>query len=136
MKLGSQTNSIVNHLYARGTIGQPDPVVGMGVTLLGWTDRNAGTIHAVRLLASKQWSWEIEVTHDASKVVSGSTLDGTADYEYTPRPDGERRVFRFNLKSGMWVCGSINPDTSKFNANKRGSGLRIGERETYYDPSF
>ena len=35
MKLGSQTGSVINHLYSRAVIGQPKPKVGMGCTLLG-----------------------------------------------------------------------------------------------------
>ena len=34
MKLGSQTGSVINHLLARGTIGQPEVKVGMGATIL------------------------------------------------------------------------------------------------------
>lgn len=32
MKLGTQTGSVINHLYSRGVIGQPTPEVGMGAT--------------------------------------------------------------------------------------------------------
>jgi primosomal protein N' len=54
MKLGAQTASLTNHLQSRATIGQPEPTVGMGATLLGWTDRYAGTI--VEVLPQKNGS--------------------------------------------------------------------------------
>ncbi|MBI0325563.1 hypothetical protein [Burkholderia plantarii] len=43
---------LVNHLQARAVIGQPEPVVGMGVTILAWTDRYAGTIVKIEKLRS------------------------------------------------------------------------------------
>lgn len=47
MKLGSETNSVVNHIYSRAVIGQPEPQVGMGGTVLHWTDRDPVTIFRV-----------------------------------------------------------------------------------------
>jgi hypothetical protein len=45
MHLGTQTGSLTNHLYSR--IKLPSEVkVGDGATLLGWTDRYAGTVKA------------------------------------------------------------------------------------------
>ncbi len=44
MKLGTQTGSVINHLHSRAVIGQPEPVVGMGATMLLWSDRRACTI--------------------------------------------------------------------------------------------
>lgn len=135
MQVGTQTASLVNHLYSRSTIGQPKPTVGMGVTILGWTDRYAGTIHKVSELCGKTWLYEIEVTRDDAKVISGSVFDGSAKYEYTSRPDGGVWLFRFNRKTGKWVEGLRNVETLRFNS-RNGRGLRIGEREEYSDPSF
>lgn len=39
MKLGTQTGSTTNYLMS-GVKGQPAPEIGMGVTLLHWTDRS------------------------------------------------------------------------------------------------
>lgn len=49
MRLGTQTGSVTNHILSRATIGQPEPTVGMGATLLGWTDRHACTIVEVSM---------------------------------------------------------------------------------------
>ena len=129
-----KTNSLVNQLYARSTLGQPTPTVGMGCTKLGWTDRHAGTIVSVRGLNSKLWDWEIEVVEDVSTVVSGSGHDGSAVYAFTPAANGHRETYRSVRGTGEWRRVILNRDTGRF--NQVGGGLRIGERETYYDPTF
>lgn len=136
MKLGTQTGSVINNLHSRATIGQPTPVVGMGATLLGWTDRHPATLVEVTEFAgSKVWKWEVAVTEDDFKVTAGSQHDGSAAYDFTPATDGYREIFRFNRKTGEWVHGYNNRDTGRFCAS-RGKGLRIGERDKYHDPSF
>ena len=42
MKLGTETGSFVNHVLA--TQNKPQAVVGMGCTVLSWTDRHAATV--------------------------------------------------------------------------------------------
>lgn len=135
MRIGTQTNSLVNHLYSRATIGQPAPVVGMGATVLMWTDRQAATITKVTELTGKQYRYEIEVTEDISKVVEGSTHDGSAEYQYQANPNGHSTTFAFSVKSSKWVSVRRNEETGRL-IQTEGSGLRIGERETYRDPSF
>lgn len=134
MKLGTQTNSLVNHLYSRATIGQPAPKVGMGATVLLWSDRNAATITKTTELCGKNWLWEIEVIVDVAKVVSGSEHDGSSTYEFSPG-DGQPHLFRFSRKTQRWVGGHISQKTGKFNGGN-GLGIRIGQREHYRDPSF
>jgi hypothetical protein len=145
MQLGTQTNSLVNHLHARAVIGQPEPVVGMGVTLLGWTDRYAGTIVEVEPIA--KGSVLVHVMRDESKVIAGSAHDGSAEYEFTPATSGARYTFRRN-DDGTWSevyrkvlewddegnPSKVSPRWSKMTGG--GKGLRIGEREEYRDPSF
>lgn len=136
MNLGTQTSSLVNHLYSRATVGQPRPFVGMGATVLGWSDRRACTVTKVTEFGgSKVWGFEIEVVEDQATVVSGSAHDGGAVYEFTRR-DGSPSLFRYNKKTQKWVAGFINRDTDRFCAYGSGSGIRIGEREQYIDPSF
>jgi len=135
LKLGSATGSIVNHLHSRGVIGEPTPEVGMGATLLAWTDRYAATIHAVKELTSKLWSLEIEVSRDDAKVVAGSCLDGSAEYEFTSRPGATRTTYRKDRKTGFWHEVALNLETGKYRKTG-GNGIRIGAREEYRDPSF
>lgn len=135
MKLGTETGSVMNNIFSRATIGQPKPVVGMGATLLGWTDCNAATITKVTEYCGKVYRYEIEVTEDKSTVISGSTQDGSADYAYETRPDGYPMTYAFAIKTGEWVKVARNPDTGRL-IKTGGNGLRIGERDTYRDPSF
>jgi len=131
MKLGTETGSLINHLYSRMTKGAPVPEVGMGVTILHWSDRSAGTIVEVFKIGD---DLAIAVTGDDYKIVSGSVMDGSADYEYTPRPDGNRSYYRFTAKG--WRSVWKNPDTGRWKLSDGGNGLIVGTRDRYYDPSF
>jgi hypothetical protein len=134
MNLGTQTNSLVNHLYSRMTVGAPKPVVGMAATTLAWTDRHAATVVSVTELDGKRWSHQIEVTEDLVEVVSGSTHDGSAKFATRPDPEGSRDLYRMDRKTGAWVRGYINATTGKF--NKFSGGLILGQRDHHVDPSF
>lgn len=134
MKLGSQTGSVINHLYARGTIGQPTPVAGMGATILHWTDRTAATIF--RVFEHKGMT-AVETRDDDSKVVKGSSHDGSAEYEHKTNPRGCRRYFV--LKDDAWREATNTAAEGiklKLATKGNGNGLRIGARSAYYDPSF
>lgn len=136
MKLGTQTGSVVNHIYSRATIGQPRPVVGMGATELLWSDRHAATITKVTELTSKRWLYEIEVVCDKATVISGSGHDGSAEYSYEPGT-GTPNIYRSRREGGEWVQVFLNKDTGKVcQAVGGGRGLRIGDRDEYRDPSF
>ena len=131
MKLGTHTGSLVNHIYSRSTKGQPEPTVGMGVTILHWSDRSTGTIVEVFKIKN---DWAIAVTGDDYKIVSGSTQDGSAEYEYISRMDSPHRSYwRFTEKG--WGQVRKNEDTGRW-LNIKGNGLIIGKRDRYYDPSF
>ena len=131
MKLGTQTNSVVNHLYARGTIGQPTPVIGMGATELLWSDRNACTITNVQVVRGKTI---ITVQGDRATVISGSSHDGSAEYSYGPNPTAHASHYRCEA-DGRWQHVIISRETGRW--GKAGTtGLRIGERKEYRDPSF
>jgi len=130
MKLGSKTGSVVNHLRSRQTIGQPEPVVGMGATILLWSDRHAATVTYVFIERKLTC---VQVRQDDAKVISGSTHDGSAVYEYTSNKAGSPSIFRREA-SGEWVEVRPNWVTGRWNKVK-GHGLHIGEREEYRDPS-
>ena len=134
MNIGTQTNSLVNHLYSRMTVGAPAPVVGMAATTLSWTDRHAATVTKVYELNSATYSHEIEVVEDTALVISGSTHDGSATFAFVPNTNGYVNLYRKSRKTGEWVCGHINRDTGKF--NKSSGGLILGVRDHYVDPSF
>lgn len=131
MKLGTQTGSVINHLHSRAVIGQPEPVVGMGATMLLWSDRHAATITNVQQVRGKLI---VTVQRDHAAVVAGSGHDGSAEYSYNRNPSGGEDHFR-REDDGRWQQVVINRQTGRW-GKVSGSGLRIGEREEYRDPSF
>jgi hypothetical protein len=129
MKLGTQTNSLTNHILSRAVIGQPTPVEGMGATILCWTDRHAATIIHVTYAHVTP---VIYVREDKATVVAGDFYNPT--YAYEPNPNGHLYTFR-QRKDGSWQQVVVNEKTGRFNAVD-GAGIRIGQREEYRDPSF
>lgn len=127
MKIGTQTNSLVNSIYASMEGGEP--VVGMPATLLSWTDRNPCTVVEVNNL--KRY---IVVQDDDYKRVDSNGLSECQQYEYTPNPNAPTRIFR-KMKSGQWVQHFVNPETNRL-VKSEGCGLRLGKREKYHDFSF
>lgn len=99
------------HLYSRAT---PEPEIGMGATILCWTDRHAGTI--VRVTPT-----QVHVQRDKATRIDQNGMSETQGYSYEPNPDAPIEVFR---------------KTKKGYRNSAGNGLLIGRRDAYYDYSF
>lgn len=131
LKLGSETGSLVNHVYSRAVLGQPEPVVGMGVTFLMWSDRDAGTIFRVFKVGKTTY---IETRDDrARRADNRGPYTEEQDYEFKTDPLGMKRYFRIGRK-GFWE-GVKQNEAGRW--VKAGScGLRIGHRDSYRDPSF
>ena len=112
MKAGTETGSLMNHIYSN-VANAPTPEVGMGVTMLHWTDRHAGTI--VKITKT-----QIHVQRDIPTRVDGNGMSDAQAYTYQPNPDAPVEIFRMTRKG--YRCGS--------------TGLLIGLRKEYYDYSF
>lgn len=125
MKLGRDTASVTN--FAMSAVRVEVPEVGMGATLLHWTDRTAATVTA----------WDgtvVTVQEDNVQRVDTNGMSETQRYEYTPNPDGRLRFFKRNSR-GQWKrCDRSESGRWKFLGN--GEGLLLGRREHYYDFSF
>jgi hypothetical protein len=132
LKAGTQTGSLVNHLYSRGTRGQPEPVVGMGATILLWTDRHAATI--VEVSKDKQGRTIIGVQEDDAKRTDSNGFSESQTYDYTRNTRSPVRYWRLNDK-GFWEAIRKNEETGRWNKFD-GNGIKIGVREQYWDPSF
>ena len=131
MKLGKETGSMVNHLYSRMTKGQPNPEIGMGVTFLHWTDRSPGTIIDIFTIAGDV---AIAVQADSYKRTDDNgAFTECQSYEFQPNPDGG--ITHYRLNSGKWRQVRRSPDSGRW-VYADGHGLRIGERDAYYDPCF
>jgi len=116
MRLGTETGSGVNHIMS-GHVGGPRPEVGMAATILGWTDRYAGTV--VWVSASGK---TCRVQEDTAIRTDARGLSEWQDYTYERNPQG--RVITFRLGKRGWRTAG------------RGAGLHLGERQSYRDPSF
>lgn len=134
MKLGRQTASVTNHILSRAVKGQPEPVVGMGATILSWTDRQPGTIIDV---SNAHAATVIYVREDnATRVDKLGMTDSGQRYLFEPDPNGRLYTFR-KREDGTWEEVTVNPKTGRYNKIEGGGhGLRIGERDKYHDFSF
>ena len=113
MKLGTETGSLINHIYGsqeEGTYRE----VGMGVTILHWTDREAGTIVKVTPKT-------IHVTEDKATRIDKNGMSESQEYTYETNPNAKPDIFRLTKRG--W-------------RNSAGNGLLIGIRRKYYDYSF
>lgn len=112
------TGSLMNLLDSR--MKSAEPAVGMGATLLMWTDRKAGTIVEV----SKNGK-EVVFQEDKAIRVDSYGMSDCQEYRYEPDP-GAAKV-RYSLrKDGSWYAVG----------SKRGCPLMLGKRDAYYDYSF
>jgi hypothetical protein len=113
------TGSLINNLYERATIGQPQPEVGMGMTKLMYSDRSPYTI--VKVLSPHR----IVVTADIYERIDKNGMSDSQEYNYTTNWDGTQDILRLN-KRGQW----------KLEGDPTGSTYAIGQRERYFDYSF
>lgn len=133
MKLGTQTGSLTNHLYSRMTKDQPRPHIGMGVTLLSWTDRHAATITHVWKKGKYTY---INTAQDTAKRIDSNGMSECQEYEYKMNILGAQNTFRCELPDGKWEEVYINRETGRWKKYNGGKGLRLGVRESYHDYSF
>lgn len=115
--LGTDTNSVVNALYAADE--SPAPEVGMGCTELCWTDRRAYTVVEVKSPTC------VMIQRDTVTRTDTHGMSDDQDYAYTPNPEASRRTLRRN-KAGQW----------KAQGDPKGATYRMGLRDEHYDYSF
>jgi hypothetical protein len=114
MKLGTETASMTNYLMS-GTKGEPTPVVGMGATILMWTDRHAATIVKVT-------PTQVHVQRDKATRIDANGMSEMQEHVFEADPTADVEIFR-KTKRGWRKAGG-------------GHGLRIGDRDEYHDYSF
>lgn len=117
MQFGSLSNLIAADSRSHS------PEVGIGATMLSWTDRHAATV--VSVSGDGQ---EVGVQRDiARRVDGGGPTDGGQRYEYTRDPDA--RIDTYTLRrNGNWV--------RKGEPMRNGAVLMIGARDEFYDFTF
>jgi hypothetical protein len=126
MKLGTQTGSLVNHIYSR-TSNPEDIVVGMGATICLWSDRHAVTIVEI----GKGY---LVTQADTVTRIDKNGMSESQEYEYTPNPNGSLEYWKLD-KNGKYRQAHKNQN-GRLVFNNHSSHLGIGYREEYYDFSF
>lgn len=112
-----ETGSLMNLLRANATPKTPE--VGMGATILLWTDRYACTVTKVE-------PKRVTVREDVATRTDANGMSDAQSYAYHADPNGREWVFTLR-KSGRWVCAGDPPN---------GTALHIGVRNAYHDYSF
>ena len=135
MKLGSETGNVMNHLYSRATIGQPEPAVGMGVTFLGWTDRHPGTIVQVYVDPKSGAAIWFYAQGDDAVRTDGYGMSEDQSYEFVPNPNAPKKMYRLD-RNGQWRRSERNFATGKWRFLDKSQSIRLGERDKYHDFSF
>lgn len=133
LKLGRDCGSLMNHIDSRSVRGEPEPYIGMGASILMWSDRHAGSI--VEVFKKKDIVY-IAVQEDNAVRVDKNGMSESQEYEYSPNPNGAIRYYRKMPPYGFWQAVYINPKSGRFNVLKGGGGVKIGVRDHYYDYSF
>lgn len=115
-----QTGSLVNLIC--GNSKNPTPTVGMGATILMWSDRSPATVVEV----SKSGK-SVTVQSDDYRRTDSNGMSECQSYEYIINPNGSKRTFTLR-KNGRWVA-----EGSSMSSGER---LALGYKERYYDFSF
>ena len=111
----TSTGSFFNNLYQ--DTQSNEPVVGMGATIVYWTDRAACTV--ARVVAPKT----IEISPDKATRMDDHGMSDAQSYEYETDPDAG--TYKVTLrKDGRWkISGSQTV-------------VLLGVRRHYHDYSF
>lgn len=113
--------SFVNQLMAEGQAVKV-PEVGMGATILMYTDRHAATV--VMVLKN---GTQVIVQEDIATRVDKNGMSDAQAYEYQPNKDGPVHAFSLR-RNGRWVKVGESA--------KNGMTLHLGHRQAYHDYSF
>ena len=127
MQLGTQTGSLVNHLYTTKYGYTVETIeIGMPATITGWTDRYAATVTDIFKVGKSHY---VTIQQDTATVVGGTGY-GDEVYEYERNPNGCTSTFK--------IDGTLKPVYLNHNNRwvKGRGGAIIGRREEYRDPSF
>jgi hypothetical protein len=126
LKAGTDTGSLVNHLMSGTT--RPAPGVGMGATILMWTDRKAATVVAV-----DDGGRRVTVQEDDVRRTDTNGMSESQAYECTPNPNGRRVTFKLGKRG--WREVRFEDATRRWRL-AGGHGLALGVRAHYHDFSF
>lgn len=120
MSLLTPTKNLFSNIMANSA--QPAPAVGMGATILMYTDRHAATI--IEVINDKT----IVIQQDNAKRIDNLGMtDSGQKYNYTANPDAPKMTYTLR-SNGRWVC--------KGQGSKDGQSIMVGSREEFFDFCF
>ena len=128
LKAGTDTGSLMNHIMSDGVTA---PEVGMGATILYWTDRKAVTIIEVKKNKKGEIK-ELTLQEDTAIRTDYNGESESQRYCYAQWSEGRKYTARL-LKHGWRILEGKDGESGR---NIYGSGLAIGVRNTYHDYSF
>ena len=121
---------MLNQIFSR--MNQPEPKVGLGATVLAYTDRYAGTIIKVWTKGKSKY---ITIQRDASHRTDNNNMSDCQSYDYKPDANGVTWTFK-SLDGKPSYEVKYNDITNKWNRYEGGLRLLIGHRNEYYDYTF
>lgn len=133
LHLGTETGSLVNHILSQ--TDKRDPEIGMGVTILGWTDRHPGTIVEIQRKYGQIQPNIIGITCDRFERIDNNGMSEIQEYKFTTVSDGHVSYYKKDGK-GNWRSVHMNENGRWIYNDSKSNHLVIGRRERYYDFSF
>lgn len=115
-----EAGSAINLIMSRS---KPDnPKIGMGVTILHWTDRSAGTITRIGKHAKSKQITRFWYKPDKATRTDKNGMSESQTYTYAPNP-GAAEVEVRRTRRGWKVVGQR-------------TYVLVGQRQAYHDYSF
>lgn len=112
--------SLINRLMEKSA--QPEPMLGMGATILMYSDRHACTVVEINKNGNI-----IGVQRDKAERTDNHGMSDSQSYQYSPNTDARVEYFR-KRKNGTWV--------QQGEPMKGGTQIALGYRDSYHDYSF
>lgn len=125
------------------------PTVGMGATLILWSDRLPYTITKVE--GSVDFNGVkiprvLHATQDKAEIINGQSILENPEYKYTTDNNAEIELFVWNNTTKRYRLGNrrqewdetLNDFKYVYNGrtSKNNTRLLVGERYKYFDPYF
>ena len=129
MKLGVQTGSLVNHVLSCAKPQEPE--LGMGCTILSWSDRNPATI--IDIFTKGKYTY-LTVQDDHAVRKDDLGMSDSQEWVISRNHRACTRTFRRKEGESQFKGCRQNVNTKRW-LNCQGV-LVVGRREKFYDFSF
>lgn len=106
------------------------PRVGDPATILGYSDRRAGTVDSVDAERGI-----VFVRLDHSHRTDSNGMSDAQTYRYERNPYGSISAYKYSRKKNSWLEAYRNPMTGRYVLTDS-TRLCIGHRSTFYDYNF